>query len=45
MKEFAEKNSYNLILAKEKMGSVLYGAESMDVTMELIEYMNSQEKK
>jgi len=44
-KEFAEKNSYNLILAKEKMGSVLYGAESMDVTMEFINYMNSQEKK
>lgn len=44
-KEFAEKNKYNLILAKEKMGSILYADESMDVTMDLIEYMNDQEKK
>ena len=44
-KEFAEKNNYNLILAKEKMGAVLFGDESMDVTMDLIEYMNDQEKK
>ena len=44
-KEFAEKNGHNLILAKEKMGSILFGDETMDVTMDLIEYMNAQEKK
>ncbi|PHR17264.1 MAG: hypothetical protein COA38_20955 [Fluviicola sp.] len=44
-KEFAEKNNYNLILAKEKMGSILFGAKSMDITMDFIEYMNDQENK
>ena len=44
-KEFAEENKLNLILAKEKMGSILFADESMDVTMDLIEYMNEQEKK
>jgi outer membrane protein len=44
-KEFAEKNSFNIILAKEKMGSILYADESMDVTMDFINYMNEQEKK
>ncbi len=44
-KEFAEKNSYNLILAKEKMGAILYAAESMDITMDFIDYMNAQESK
>lgn len=44
-KEYAEKNGYNLILAKEKMGAILYGDESMDVTMDFIEYMNKQDKK
>lgn len=44
-KEYAEENGYNLILAKEKMGSILYGDESMDITMDFIEYMNKQDKK
>ncbi|MDG1334216.1 MAG: OmpH family outer membrane protein [Crocinitomicaceae bacterium] len=44
-KEFAEKNGYNLILAKEKMGGIMYADESMDVTMDLIEFMNEQDKK
>lgn len=44
-KEFAEKEGYNLILAKEKMGSILYGDESMDITMDFIEFMNKQDKK
>ncbi len=44
-KEFAEKNNYNLILAKEKMGSILYADESMDITMDFIEYMNEQDKE
>ncbi|MFK7783676.1 MAG: OmpH family outer membrane protein [Crocinitomicaceae bacterium] len=43
-KEFAEKNNYNLILAKEKMGSILYADESMNITMDFIEYMNEQDK-
>lgn len=44
-KAFAEKNGYNLILAKEKMGSILYADESMDITMDFIEYMNEQDKE
>ena len=44
-KEFAEKNGFSLILAKEKMGAILHGDASMDVTMDLIEYMNEQDKK
>lgn len=44
-KEYAEKNNFNLILAKEKMGAIMYADESMDITMDLIEYMNEQEKK
>jgi outer membrane protein len=44
-KEFAEKNNYNLILAKEKMGGILFADESMDITMDFIEYMNEQDKK
>ena len=44
-KEFAEENGYNLILTKGGLGSILYADESMDVTMDFIEYMNEQEKK
>lgn len=44
-KEYAEENDYNLILAKEKVGVVLYGDESMDITMDFIEFMNKQDKK
>lgn len=44
-KEYAEKNNFTLIFAKEKMGAILYGDASMDITMDLIEYMNEQDKK
>ena len=44
-KAYAEENNLNLILAKEKMGTILYGDESMDITMDLIKYMNDQENK
>jgi len=44
-KEFAEENGYTMILAKEKMGAILFADETLDVTMDLIEYMNEQDKK
>ena len=44
-KEYAKENGLSMILTKGQLSSILYIDESMDITMDLIEYMNEQEKK
>jgi outer membrane protein len=44
-KEYSKKNGYTILFARQKGGQILYMPDSKNVTMEFINYMNSQEKK
>lgn len=44
-KEYCEKNGYDILLGKEKTGELIYAAESANVTMDFIDFMNKREKE
>lgn len=42
IKEYAEENNYNAILGGTGNGGILYSDESMDITDDILKYINSQ---
>lgn len=40
--EFSQENKYQLIIGSENKGNVLYAAESIDVTNDLLTYINKK---
>ena len=44
IKEYGKSNGYDLLVGADKKGSILYGNEEMDVTEEVIEYVNNRYK-
>ncbi|HEY1047872.1 MAG TPA: OmpH family outer membrane protein [Bacteroidia bacterium] len=44
IKEFGDKNSYDLILGADNKGTVLYGKKDLDKTKDLLEYVNNRYK-
>lgn len=42
IQDFSEENNYSLILGSENKQNVLYSSEDVDVTNELITYVNSK---
>jgi len=42
---YANKNGYNLVMGTTGKGTVMYGDDSLNVTDDLLEIMNSQYKK
>lgn len=41
-KDFSEENNYSLIIGSEKKQDVLFASEDADITLELINYVNSK---
>jgi outer membrane protein len=42
IKEYGKSNAYDLLVGADKKGSILYGDEKIDVTDELVEYVNKR---
>lgn len=45
VKDYGEKNGYSYILGSNEAGSVMYGKESQNLTKEIMEALNAEEKK
>lgn len=44
LKEFGEKNAYDVILGADSKGTVLYARKDLDKTKEVLEYINNRYK-
>lgn len=45
VEQYAEKNGYELILGTTSSGNILYGTKTVDITEEVLEYLNSEYRK
>lgn len=45
IKEFSEKHNYDMVIASQGQGNVMYVSDKMDVTKELLKYINKKYQK